>query len=568
MILARFLIQHLWQSTLFAGVTAVLASALQGNHARVRHWLWLVASMRFLTPLSLLVFAGAKLGPWIGPSLPAGPALDQFAQAADTIGGSLAKPVGSAISSGAATNSAAIVWTTLILAVWLSGFAAVVFLWTRRWLSVRRVIRGASPLPMGIGVPVLSSHVSLEPGVFGIWRPVLLLPAGIADRLTPQQMRAIIAHELCHVRRHDNLASAIHMVVEAVFWFHPLVWWLGARLVEERERACDEDVLRMGNASADYAEGILNVCKFYLESPLACVSGVTGSDLRRRIERIVAHRTTLGLSLGRKLLLATAAVSAVGLPLVIGIVNVPPSRAQSIDAKTPGPAFEVASIKPSRPDDRASFIRPAPGGGITAENVTLKTLVKTAYGIQDFQLSGGPGWLDSNGYDVQAKAEAQIGFDKIRLALRKLLADRFHLAIHTETKELPVYALVVAKSGPKFQEAKRAAQDGDGGFHWGRGHTYGQMVTMAEFVEVLSGVLGRPVLDDTAIKGRFDLKLEWTPEGFVPRERPAGNNEPQIDPNGPSIFTAIQEQLGLRLESRKGPVEILVIDHAEKPSEN
>src|SRR5262249_61038660 len=123
----------------------------------------------------------------------------------------------------------------------------------------------------------------LEPGVVGSWRPVLLVPAGTADRLTPSQLDAVIAHELCHVRRRDNLTAAIHMIVEAIFWFHPAVWWIGARLVDERERACDEAVLNQGARPQDYALGIVNICKLYANTPLACVAGVTGLNSSNRL---------------------------------------------------------------------------------------------------------------------------------------------------------------------------------------------------------------------------------------------------------------------------------------------
>ena len=114
----------------------------------------------------------------------------------------------------------------------------------------------------------------------------------------------MLAHELCHVRRRDNLTAAIHMIVEAIFWFHPLVWWIGARLVEERERACDEEVLSLGNEPQVYAEGILNVCKLYLESPLRCVSGVTGSDLKKRIQAILTGRVAGELNFAKRVALA------------------------------------------------------------------------------------------------------------------------------------------------------------------------------------------------------------------------------------------------------------------------
>ncbi len=138
---------------------------------------------------------------------------------------------------------------------------------------------------------MLSSQSLLEPGVFGIVRPVLLLPAGITNRLTASQLEAIVAHEMCHVRRRDNLTAAFHMLVEAALWFHPMVWWIGMKLVEERERACDEAVLQSSLDAETYAEGILNVCKAYVESPLPCISGVTGASLKERIVRIMTEQT-------------------------------------------------------------------------------------------------------------------------------------------------------------------------------------------------------------------------------------------------------------------------------------
>ena len=170
----------------------------------------------------------------------------------------------------------------------------------------------------------------------GWWRPILLLPEGIVECLTPPQLEAVLAHELCHVRRRDNLFASLHMMVEAVFWFHPLVWWIGARLVEERERACDEGVLSLGGEPRIYAGAILNVCKLYVESPLVCVSGVTGADLKRRIEAIMTNRTGQGLNRAKKLLLAGAGLAAlagpVGIGVVIGFGHAPAVRAQPATA--------------------------------------------------------------------------------------------------------------------------------------------------------------------------------------------------------------------------------------------
>ena len=210
-------------------------------------------------------------------------------------------------------------------AVWLCGFAAVAICWATQWRRVAVLRRQAMPLKIRGGiesaVPILCARGLMEPGVFGIFRPVLLLPAGIAEQLSWPQLKAVLAHELCHVRRRDNLTAAVHMAVQAAFWFHPLVWWLGARLVDERERACDEEVLRLGNSPRAYAEGILKVCKLYVESPLACMPGVTGSDLRRRIETIMKNRIRRELGFGSKLLLAAAGIVAVAGPLAAGILT-------------------------------------------------------------------------------------------------------------------------------------------------------------------------------------------------------------------------------------------------------
>jgi beta-lactamase regulating signal transducer with metallopeptidase domain len=296
---------------------------------------------------------------------------------------------------------------TVLWAFWACGVVTVLLFWWVRWRRVRAAVRLASPLSLRTDIRVLSSPMPIEPGIFGVFRPVLILPEGITEHLAPAQLKAILAHELCHVRRRDNLAAAVHMVVEAVFWFHPLVWWIGARLVEERERACDEEVLRLGSEPQIYAESILKTCQFYLESPLACVSGITGSDLKKRIVRIMTHSVASRLGLGRKLLLTVAGVAAVGGPISFGLTHATPSRAQSpAPAPSPSPTFAVASIKPNKSGDRGMRIMYEPGGRFTATNISLKALIHFAYGVQDFQISGGPTWLESDKYDIEAKAES------------------------------------------------------------------------------------------------------------------------------------------------------------------
>src|SRR5262245_59690763 len=248
---------HLWQSTLFAGVAALLTLALRQNRAHTRYWLWFAASIKFLIPFSLLITFGRQFE-WPRPPTvvqPLSAAIEQISQPfvlpEMPVG---VTPAGSMLSTLA---------PALLFALWFCGCVVVLLFWSLRWRRIRKTLRTASPLFIQAPLPVMSSQTLLEPGIFGVIRPVLLLPEGIADRLTPEQLKSILAHELCHVRRRDNLTAFIHMLVEAVFWFHPLVWWIGGRLIAERERACDEEVLRLGSEPEGCAAGILKVCELY-----------------------------------------------------------------------------------------------------------------------------------------------------------------------------------------------------------------------------------------------------------------------------------------------------------------
>ena len=240
---------HLWQSTLFAVVAETVALLLRRNQARVRYWLWLTASLKFLVPFSLLIGVGTHLE-WLNPSpLPAhevSSVVEQIGQSFLAAERSFDAPVAAVPAQPSGTNLPMV----LLPAAWFCGCVGLLCLWCVRWRRLRAAVRVAVPLREGpeveavlrLGrsmgmrdrVELISAAAPIEPGIFGIFRPQLLLPAGIAHHLAVEHLDAIVGHELCHVRRRDNLAAAVHMVVEAVFWFHPLVWWLGARLVEER----------------------------------------------------------------------------------------------------------------------------------------------------------------------------------------------------------------------------------------------------------------------------------------------------------------------------------------------
>jgi uncharacterized protein (TIGR03435 family) len=224
----------------------------------------------------------------------------------------------------------------------------------------------------------------------------------------------------------------------------------------------------------------------------------------------------------------------------------------------PQPAFEVASIRPADPSDKPGRLEIAPGGRLELDGVTVKMLVQQAYAISGYRIQGGPAWLDSTRYNVVAKAAGNLTLEQMRPMLETLLADRFHLVSHREKKELPMYRLVVAKNGAKFQPSANSDQQA----RMGMGQS--NMNTLAS---QLGQQLGRFVSNQTGLTGDFDLHVEWTP---YPGQNEGGDSDtpPPAGAEGPSIFTALQERLGLRLESTKGPVEVLVIDRAEKPDAN
>jgi len=570
---------HLWESTLFAGVAGLLTWALRKNHARVRHAVWLAASCKFLVPFALLIGVGGHFG-WR-----TAPRTSTFSVVIDEVtrpfGGTA---VASTVSAAAPDAESAL--PAILLSIWACGFLGISGAWWIGWRRIWAAVSVGSPVALELPIPAVSSPVLLEPGVFGVFRPLLLLPEGVFDRLTAAELRAVIAHELCHVRHWDNLAATAHMFVETVFWFHPLVWWIGKRMLAERERSCDEEVLRSGNERRVYAEGILKICRLYVESPLVGVSGISGSNLKKRVEEIMVPRRTQKLDWRRKFLLMALGAMATAGPVAIGLMTAQPSEAQVSGTL----AFEVASVKENKSGSPREPSMILPGGRFTATNNTLRSLILNAYGILiPSQLEGGPSWIDSARYDIDAKAGADVIpqgahgralWEKTRLMLRTLLADRFKLAVRRETKEMPVYQLVVAKNGPKLQKSDAdcaASVTACHGFSGNPARLSGSGVDMYDLALRLSLSSDRPVSDHTGIQGLYDIKLQWNP--FVGRTPPADDTprSPEVEAREgarpdfaslPTLFEALEQQVGLKLEARKGPVEIYVIAHVERPSEN
>jgi uncharacterized protein (TIGR03435 family) len=572
---------HLWQSTICAAAAALLAMALRQNRAGVRYGLWLAGSVKFLVPFAWLMLLGTQLD-WLWPAAAPTPTGAAPAPAMSVAIDQLARPFSDGVAASLPLPPSESSWLPLLLGgIWLCGFAAVAAMRVRGWRRVRAAVRASSPLETmelerGWFVPVRSSPMLLEPGVVGWRRPVLLLPAGIERYLTATQLDAVVKHELCHVRRRDNLTAAIHMLVEAVFWFHPLVWWIGARLVDERERACDEYVLRVCGEPQAYAEGILTVCKRYVESPVACVPGVTGSDLKRRIAHIMTNRIGLRLNVTRRLALGAAALAAFAVPVLAGAITAP-HRIQAPTGQAAA-AFDVASVKPCPVDQtfRGEHIDVSSHRAYY-ECFTVESLLNVAY-AQDgnFTLNaapernvrGGPDWIRSERYTVEATTAATV--QSFGPMLRTLFDDRFHVRSHKALEETPMYGLTVAKSGLKIKpiaEGDCVEEDRDApapapkaggkppcGMTSGRkrgtvrtwelgGATFGDLAAVLD--------TDRKILDQTGVTKRFNIHLEYDLD--------------EMTTTGVTVFRALEEQLGLRLVPTKGPHEVVVIDSIERP---
>ena len=249
--------------------------------------------------------------------------------------------------------------------------------------------------------------------------------------------------------------------------------------------------------------------------------------------------------------------------MVIAIVTGCEMRGQSPPATAP-PAFEVASVKPTgRPPESSSNGWSVNNGSFTAHAAWVRGMIAFAHGVHAAQVHGGPAWVDTEQYDVIAKAESRdASLDQMKVMLQTLLADRFKLVVHRETKEMPVYTLVAGKNGSKLQEAKEAEKTYAS--FVGKGHLVCTRVNMLGLTITLSNTLGTPVHDETGLTGYYDFSLEWTD----PLSQRPGGGVPEPANSPPDIFRAVQDQLGLKLNAGRGPAEILVIDHIERASEN
>jgi bla regulator protein blaR1 len=452
----------------------------------------------------------------------------------------------------------------------------------------------------------LTSAAVSAPVTVGLLRPRIILPD--SARGWPQnQLDAVLAHEREHVRRRDPLFQWLALLNRALFWFNPLAWWLERKVPALAEEACDAAVIERGHDPREYSLFLLEMARAVLRAG-ARVNGVAmampGCYLSQRIKILVAGARAPRISRTRSISAALAVVIPSALlasatldrarralpPLPVRAQEIPLSpvllaQTQTEPAAAPQPApmpeFEVASVRPSNPDQ--SYINSATpslrvGGDqyLRFVQVTLRDLIMLAYGIGSGQVQG-PSFLrgspenPADRFDIAAKVPEGATPEQVPLMLRALLADRFHLSFHRENKTMDVYALEVAKAGPKMKESPEGAA---GTARCERTIADPKQVqltlaascshmTAADIAQQLQALApgyfrAGPVVDLTGLQGTYDFTLEWITAGQANQGAP-----------GPSMFEAVQQQLGLKLERRKQAVQIMVIDKLDRtPTEN
>jgi uncharacterized protein (TIGR03435 family) len=498
-----------------------------------------------------------------------------------------------------------------IVFAWLAGVLLLFARSAAGWWRVRRLHQialtsppskwqiAATRIGAALGIPRMVRVVELSaidvPMVVGCLRPIVVLPIAALSSLNAAQVEAILAHELAHVRRHDYLVNLMQTFVETVLFYHPAVWWLSARMRDEREHCCDDVAVAVCGDPVEYATALAEL-EAWRSGSVSIAIAATGGSLLQRVRRILQVDASDDMPSSPMAFV----VVVVGLVCAMTL-NVIAQNLKS-DEK---PKFEVAAVRENTSGSNQVSISTQPGGRFTAINMPLVTLIRSAYRLQDSQLVDAPDWTETSRYDITAKAEGDlppaspIGPPSTQMVmLQSLLEERFKLRVHREVREQPIYALVTAQSparfGPSLVQSMTDCQpppawDRKGappppppappkpgerpqcGTHMGFGEIKAGARPMTLLASMLAQVVRRSVVDRTGLKGAFDFDLRWTPDTLPVRpgmqtDQPFRFNGVEIDPNGPSIFTALQEQLGLKLEATRGPVDVLVVDGVERPT--
>jgi uncharacterized protein (TIGR03435 family) len=582
--------------------------------AAMRHLVWTLA------------LAGVLLLPPLAAGLPEWSAV-QYAEPAGVspvfqpIVPSAATPAREVGLSAAAGRR--IAWPSLWPAFYLTAVALLLARIVLQHVQTARLVRAATPIVeaqwldlfrecavrLGVRRPVrlLRAADDRMPMAAGVRRACIVLPAA-ADTWPADRRRAVLLHELAHVERHDCLTQTLAAVACAAYWVHPGVWWIARRLRAERELACDDRVLSAGENARDYAGHLLELAYALgtAARPSAAVTMARPRELEGRMLAVLDAARNRAIPALRSRFVGVAALAALTVPVAAATITPPvhdlrrEELTRATQARDAGisqapaqgrPRFEVATIKRT-PDDTgpgADFAVMA-GGRLHVRNNAVTNLIGNAYGVPGYLLIGGREWIRADRYDIEAKAASEPPRSEMMLMLQALLEDRFRLRTHRETRDMPAYVLTVVRGGARLTPSKpgscievdrsrpnapppplapgetRLRSCGNSNLServrppnltWTANHLDSRAIA-----ETLSVFFRRPVVDRSGLAGFYDIQIDLPPLAPVAAADPAA-----LD-TSPSVFTVLQEQLGLRVEEGRGPVEVLVIDRVERPTPN
>jgi hypothetical protein len=321
------------------------------------------------------------------------------------------------------------------MALWAVGAAMVALRWFLAWRAADSMVRAARPAP-GSPLDTRVTDAAIEPAVARVFRPVVLLPSALLGRLSPEQLGAVLAHERVHIERRDNLTAHLHHLVQTLFWFHPLVWWIGRQMLEERENACDEAVLERGHDAQQYAEGILAVCRHCHEAASAGhSSSAIAGDLTRRIRSIIRHVPPVSPGFCKTFALSACTLALAAAPLFAGAFDNATMRREQFASDERNLESADISVGPAAQGMAGRFEIETDDLDVRIRSSTLRELVAATYGVPRANVTGGA-WLDNSRYDIQIRLREPVAdpeqFDPaaLRGVVNKLLASRFNLQIH------------------------------------------------------------------------------------------------------------------------------------------
>lgn len=477
-------------------------------------------------------------------------------------------------------------WQNVFIGVYVLGLCTMLLRLAIGTISASRLVRRAELCGSRLTSPSCAVPVTV-----GFLHPQLILPADWRG-WSQTKLDAVLAHEGEHARRRDPLIQWLAVFNRALYWFHPVAWWLESRLSALAEETCDNVVLSRGHSRREYSEHLMEMARSVsISGRRLNVAGVhmPGSSLPERIRRITEGNPIASISRAQMALLVLTCAATSVLFAAGNLDHALPSRQSQLRpaaSETNRLKFDSVKIQVNPLGDKA------PGVGPTTAHTSLGLLIASAYQLPESQFVGLPEWTDSDHFDIQVTALGNPGPEQTSMMWQSVLSDQFKLAMHHETRPLPFYELVIATPGSLGPELHgndtkcdpQAVMGTPSSIACGRISltrtastlSYSaQGLTIQQFIAVLAGFgsnekldrwgmnrnLDRPIEDRTGMKEKFDLKLEFAPQwpGF---DADSGPSVP------PSLFTALEEQLGLKLEPRAGPVDVLVIDHVERPSES